>query len=175
MTRIVIRGYAAVKQRGGELVTDPVILRTLAGLVYDDDELFTECLAPPGFTVSPEEQVLAETLEPGGVISFSYHEGDPLLTATTEYQSPRPLTPPELRALVGYTMGQWSDGIGENLAQCPIHDDYDLLCLWSKEHVEWRCPTFHIDGAYPFVEVTGPAEAQQAAAQFQASRSTPAE
>ena len=163
MTRIVIRGYAAVSRRGGEAVTDPAILRTLAGLVYDDDELFTECLDPPNVRgVSPEEKVLARTLEPGGVISFSYREGDPVLTATTEYSSPRPLTPDELRALVSYTMGQWSDGIGENLYQCPIHDEYDLLCLWSEEVVKERWPTADVGNGYPIVEVTGPPEAIQA-------------
>jgi hypothetical protein len=168
VTRIVIRGYAAVI-RDGETITDPSVLRTLAGLVADD-ELFTEYLGPPDVRgVSPEEKVLARTLEPGGVISFSYHEGDPGLTATTEYSSPRPLTPQELRALVSYTMGQWSDGIGENLYQCPIHDEYDILCLWSKEVVEQCWPSADLGKDCPTVEVTGPPEAVQAWQQMTAS------
>jgi hypothetical protein len=151
---IVIRGHAAV-MRGGEKVTDPAIVRTLAGLVYDDDELFTKYLAPPNVRgVSAEERVLAGVLEPGGVISFSHRDDDPLLTATTEYRSPRPLTPTELRALVSYTMGQWSDGIGENLYQHSIHDEYDILCLWSREVVLECCPAFAVGAEYPAVEVT---------------------
>jgi hypothetical protein len=150
---IVIRGCAAVRRKE-ERVTDPAVLRTLDGLVYDGDELFTECLAPPGFTASPEERVLAETLEPGGVISFSYREGDSLLTATTEYRSRRQLTPAELRALVSYTMGQWSDGIGENLYQYPIHDEYRFLCLEAKEIVQQWCPTADVGPEYPAVEIT---------------------
>ena len=158
MIRIAIRGYAAVRRAGErgeswEAVTDPAILRTLAGLVADD-ELFTEFLGPRGYLPSPEEIVLAETLEPGGVITFDYREGDPLLTATTEYRSPRPLTPAESRELVSYTMGQWSDGIGENLFQCPIHDEYHFLCLWSKEVVLECWPRANVGAEYPAVEVT---------------------
>jgi hypothetical protein len=150
--RIVIRGYAAV-MLDGEKVTDPAIVCTLAGLVADQ-HLFTAYLAPSDVRgVSPEERVLAATLEPGGVISFGYSEGDPLLTATTEYRSPRPLTPAELDALVSYTMGQWSDGIGNVLYQYSIHDEYDILCLWSKEVVQQCCPEFAVEGAYPTVEV----------------------
>lgn len=163
MTRIVIRGYAAVK-RHGEAVTDPAVLRTLAGLAYDD-ELFTEYLG--GY---PEEDILAGILEPGGVISFNYHEGDPLLTATTEYNSARPITPSEIQALVSYTMGQWSDGIGENLEQCPIHDEYDLHCLWSGEVVRECWSEADLREGYPVVEVMGPPEALQMWRQFVAQR-----
>lgn len=152
MVRITIRGYAAV-MLGGEKVTDPAIVRTLAGLVADH-HLFTAYLAPDDVRgVSTEERVLAATLEPGGVISFSHRDGDPLLTATTEYRSPRPLTPTELRALVSYTMGQWSDGIGNVLYQYSIHDEYDILCLWSKEVVQQCCPEFGVGAEYPTVEV----------------------
>jgi hypothetical protein len=133
-------------------VTDPAILRTLDGLVADD-ETFTEYLWPGGAHPAPEELVLAEVLEPGGVIRFSHRDGDPLLTATTVYRSRRPLTPAELRALVGYTMGQWSDGIGENLFQCPIHPEYHFLCLWSKEVVFECWPGAEVGFDYPVVEV----------------------
>jgi hypothetical protein len=156
--RIAIRGYAAVCRAGErgeswEAVTDPAILRTLDGLVADD-EFFTEYLGPRGYLPSPEEIVLAEVLEPGGVIAFGHHEGDPLLTATTEYRSPRSLTPAELRALVSYTMGQWSDGIGENLFQCPIHDEYHFECLSSKEVTFKYWPAAPVGVEYPIVEVT---------------------
>ncbi len=134
-------------------MTDPATLRTLDGLVADD-ETFTEYLGPGGYRPTPEELVLAEALEPGGVISFSHRDDDPLLTATTEYRSRRALTPAELRALVEYTMGQWSDGIGENLYQCPIHSEYDLLCLWSREVVLQHCPTARLGPEYPAVEVS---------------------
>src|SRR5262245_58049232 len=113
VVRVVIRGYAAVYCGDNKLVTDPATLRTLDGLAYDA-ERFTDHLDARGRIV-PEERALAEALEPGGVISFRSRAGDPLLTATTEYISRRPLTPAELSALAAYTMGQWADGIGENL------------------------------------------------------------
>jgi hypothetical protein len=78
----------------------------------------------------------------------------PIHFAPTEYRSPRPLTEIELRALVSYTMGQWGDGIGENLYQCSIHDKYDLLCLWSREFVLQCCPTAVVGSEYPTVEIT---------------------
>jgi len=109
MARIIIRGSAAVFS-GNEQVTDPDILRSLDGLMYDD-ERFTDYLGGP-----PGEDLIAAVLEPGGVIRFCYREGDEQLMATTEYWSRRPLNEEELRILVEYTMGQWSDGIGENWA-----------------------------------------------------------
>jgi hypothetical protein len=51
-------------------------------------------------------------------------------------------------------MVQWGDGIGENLTHCPIHDEYDILCLWSKEVVEEWCPTADVSNVYPTIEVT---------------------
>ena len=107
MPRIVIRGSAAVF-RDDVRVTDADILRSLDGIAYDE-ERFTDYLGGP-----PEENVLAAALLPGGVIRFGYRKGDDVLSATTEYRTNRPLTDDELRLLVDYTMGQWSDGVGEN-------------------------------------------------------------
>lgn len=43
----------------------------------------------------------------------------------TEYESPRKLTDEEIRFLVKYTQGQWSDGIGESL-DIPYADENGL-------------------------------------------------
>jgi hypothetical protein len=109
MLRIVIEGLAAVS-REGEQITDASVLRSLDGLTYDE-ERFTDYLGGPA-----EEDALASALESGGHLRFGHHGSAPLLTATTEYRSRRPLSESELRVLVEYTMGQWSDGIGENWA-----------------------------------------------------------
>ena len=151
MVRVVIRGYAAVYGRDDKLVTHPAILRTLGGLAYDA-ERFTDHLDTRGRIV-PEEAALATALEPGGEIRFEHHGDEPVLAAITEYRSRRPLTPNELRALVSYTVGQWSDGIGENLWCCPIHDEYGILCLWSAEDVRSHCPAAIVGPQYPTVEV----------------------
>src|SRR5690242_4410276 len=107
MPRIVIQGAAAVFKDDAP-IADPGILRSLDGLVYDQ-ERFTDYLGGP-----PEEDALAAALEPGGYITFSYRDGTEQLAAITEYCSRRPLSDAELHLLVDYTMGQWSDGIGEN-------------------------------------------------------------
>src|SRR5262249_32182189 len=123
MVRIVIRGSAAVF-RDDEPVTDPGILRSLDGLGYDE-ERFTDYLGGP-----PEEDPVAAALEPGGSIQFGYLEGEELLTATTEYRSRRALSADELRLLVDYTMGQWSDGIGENwTCESAERCGYTIMCL----------------------------------------------
>ncbi len=138
MPRIFIRGAAAVF-RDDEQVTDHNVLRSLSGLVYDE-ERFTDYIGG-----SPEEDALAEALEPGGIISFGYCDGDGLLVATTEYRGRRPLTDAELRLLVDYTMGQWSDGIGENWA-CVSSDKcgYSIMCLTPGDQVGPDYPTVDV-------------------------------
>jgi hypothetical protein len=123
MARIVIRGSAVVF-RYDEQVTDPDILRSLDGIVYDD-ERFTDYLGGP-----PEEDIVAAALESGGSLQFGYSEGEELLTAATEYRSRRPLSAEELRLLIDYTMGQWSDGIGENwTGESAERCGYSIMCL----------------------------------------------
>jgi hypothetical protein len=137
MPRIVIRGLAAVFQ-GDEQVSDPAVLRSLDGLVYDE-ERFTDYIGG-----REDEDVLAAALEPGGIISFRYVEGNDLLSATTEYRAYRPLTAAELRLLVEYTMGQWSDGIGENwTCLSPDKCGFSIMCL-----------TDEVGPDYPAVEVS---------------------
>ena len=129
MARIVIRGAAAVF-RDDEQVTDPGVMRSLDGLAYDE-ERFTDYIGG-----RPEEDELAAALEPGGIISFRYQDDGELLTATTEYRTRRPLTDAELRLLVEYTMGQWSDGIGENWTCCsPEKCGYSIMCLTAGDGV----------------------------------------
>jgi hypothetical protein len=137
MSRIIIQGAAAVF-RDNERVTDPAVLRSLDGLVYDE-ERFTDYLGGP-----PEEDQLATALEPGGIIRFSYHDGD-LLRATTEYRARRPLTVEEVRLLVDYTMGQWSDGIGENWT-CSSAErcGYSIMCLTADDEVGPNYPEVEI-------------------------------
>ena len=138
MVRIVIRGVAAVF-RDDEQVTDSDVLRTLDGMVYDH-ERFTDYIGGP-----PEEDELSAALEPGGIISFKYQDGDYLLTAITEYQSRQPLTEAQLRLLVDYTMGQWSDGIGENwMCISPDKCGYSVLCLTTRDNDGPKYPTVEV-------------------------------
>lgn len=111
--RIVISGRAAVYPRSKYLpsdpaavpVTDPAVLRALDG--YDaeleDDEL-TDDLDPP----------LSRAGITGGTLRFSYDAGRNELRAVTEYRVRKPLKDKQLSLLVENTVGQWSDGVGEN-------------------------------------------------------------
>lgn len=138
MSRIVIRGAAAVF-REDVRVTDPGVLRTLDGLVYDA-ERFTDYLGGP-----PEENELVAALEPGGSLRFAFREGDDLLGATTEYRSLRRLIEAELRLLVDYTLGQWSDGIGENwMGESADKYGYAIMCLSAADAGDPNYPAVEI-------------------------------
>jgi hypothetical protein len=138
MTRIAIRGLAAV-YRDDVAVTDPSVLQSLDGLAYEDEQ-FTDYLGGPC-----EEDTLAAALEPGGAIRFGYDGQGEALSAVTEYRCRRPLTADELRLLVEYTMGQWSDGIGENwTCESASRCGYTIMCL---------TPGDGVGPDYPVVEV----------------------
>ncbi|MCE9545694.1 MAG: hypothetical protein K8T25_09280 [Planctomycetia bacterium] len=148
MIRIIIRGSAAVFRQDEDeededdeedQITDATILRSLAGLVYDK-ERFTDYLGGPD-----AENEVAAALEPGGIIQFGYVDGEDVLTAVTEYRSRRPLTDAELRLLVDYTMGQWSDGIGENWAcSSPAKCGYAIMCLTPGSQVAKGYPSVQV-------------------------------
>ena len=138
MIRIIIRGLAAVF-RSDVPVTEPNVLRTLDGIVYDE-ERFTDYLGGPS-----EEDELAAKLEPGGDIRFGYLNGEELLTATTEYRCLKSLTEAELHLLVDYTMGQWSDGIGENWTCCSAEKcGYTVMCLTADDRVGAKYPVVEV-------------------------------
>jgi hypothetical protein len=138
MIRIVIRGYAVVF-RDDKQVTDPLALRSLGGWIYDD-ERFTDYLGGP-----TDEDELAATLESGGHLRFDYRQDDHLLTATTEYRSRRPLSESELSLLVEYTMGQWSDGIGENwMCESPDRCGFGIMCLTPGDAVGTDYPEVEV-------------------------------
>jgi hypothetical protein len=138
VARIIIEGLAAVFREEAE-VSDPATLWSLDGLAYDD-ERFTDYLGGP-----PEEDALAEALDGGGSLRFAYRVGVPALIATTDYHSKRPLCESELQALVAYTMGQWSDGIGENWT-CESEErcGFTIMCLTPGDGVGAGYPSVRV-------------------------------
>ncbi|MBX3398298.1 MAG: ankyrin repeat domain-containing protein [Gemmataceae bacterium] len=102
--RIVISGPAAAFDGDTQTeITDPAVLRRLAGLVVPD----ANCA---DYLYAPEFDELDLT---GGRIETAYRSpGD--LRVLTEYLTPRALSAEELAILVEYTEGQWSDGAGES-------------------------------------------------------------
>jgi hypothetical protein len=135
--RITIQGRAAV-YLGDDRVTEPDILRSLDGLTCDD-ETFTDFIGG-----TKEEDVLAAALEKGGILRFGY-DGSDSLTVTTEYQARRSLSEEEMQWLVDYTLGQWTDGIGENWDAISVERcGFGISCLFLEDDVGTN---------YPWVEV----------------------
>ena len=82
-------------------------LDKLHGIEYNDDA-FTNYM----------DRELRELVEPGGHISIRKHPNDGKLRCVTEYRTVRALTESELKRLVNFTTGQWSDGIGSGFHDC---------------------------------------------------------
>jgi len=82
-----------------------------------------------------------------GYMRFEFSNGK--LWTITEYLSKRELSEQELDTLKDYTIGQWSDGIGEGFEQQPCmegNEEYDVnedgemgtevyISPWSREQV----------------------------------------
>lgn len=126
--RVVVQGIAYVFGDDDQIVENPAILNSYRGFVYND-ERFTDYLGGPA-----NEDALAALLSPGGYLRFEYDGKSPFLTAITEYQATRALEDAELDLLVDYTSGQWSDGIGENLAtQSGLRDGRSIQCQTDEK------------------------------------------
>jgi hypothetical protein len=125
--QVLVQGIAYVFGDDDQLVEESAILNSYHGFVYND-ERFTDYLGGPA-----NEDALAALLIPGGYLRFEYDGKSPFLTAITEYQASRALDVAELALLVDYTAGQWSDGIGENLAtETGLRDGRSIQCQTDK-------------------------------------------
>lgn len=101
--KIVVSRPASVydDQRDIE-IADPAILKSLHGLVYDQDVCSNFFSADPLALVSIS----------GGAIALSFDEQHQRLRVISEYWAPRTLNDAEIAALTQETQGQWSDGLG---------------------------------------------------------------
>jgi hypothetical protein len=136
--QIFIRGWAAVFQNEDQII-EPEVLRTLDGLTYEDEK-FTDFIGG-----TEEEDNLVAVLESGGFLRFGYTPGSGLLDAITDYETRRRLSEAELRWLVDYTMGQWSDGIGENWeAISPERCGFSIMCLTPGDDVGPNYPKVEV-------------------------------
>lgn len=103
MSLIVISGRAEVFAADGSPVRDPALLARLDGLVE------------PGDPISDHlDERLADADISGGDLRLVFEPTLGALKVVTTYEAPRKLRREELAALVEQTVGQWSDGIGEN-------------------------------------------------------------
>jgi hypothetical protein len=124
MPTVAIEGVATVF-RNDQQVTDPRILASLVPLAYED-EVFTDYLGG-----TPVQDALQAALERSGVLKFTHVPGADVLTVTVEFSARRALSEPELQELVRDTLGQWSDGVGENwTCISPERTGYTIMCLY---------------------------------------------
>lgn len=72
----------------------------------------------------------------GGTLTFKVEDGK--LYAITVYESVRRLTNKELVELMDYTVGQWSDGIGEGFEQYPCRVDNGVDYFISPWHTKQK-------------------------------------
>jgi hypothetical protein len=138
--RYTIWGWAGVFAPDDHEVTDPLILRQLANFVDEEDLYATDYLGG-----NAQEDTVATALERSGRLRFAFREAEGRLRVLNEYRSRRPLTGAEIEYLCRYTLGQWSDGMGECVfVPSGPFKNYHLQPLDKHEVVERE---------YPFVEV----------------------
>ncbi|MGL4423620.1 MAG: ankyrin repeat domain-containing protein [Gemmataceae bacterium] len=96
-----ITGRAEVTRDDGGDVMARLIIRELDGAESDDvcANYLDSDLADLGIT--------------GGTVKLTYDSGEGQFRVSSEYTTPAKLKPAQLKRLVGETVGQWSDGIGE--------------------------------------------------------------
>lgn len=125
-TKVVIRGDAMVHSASRN-VKAPMRGKSLEKFdgVSDDAE-FSEYF---------HEGPLLKAGITGGYMEFVFDKEANNLFAETTYQIERRLTPEEETALIEYTQGQWSDGIGEGFEQNEERGAY--ISAWhAKQDVE---------------------------------------
>ena len=131
--KVIVTGVADVRDQEKTPITDPALLQKLDGIEYRDDN-FTDYLE------GPNERSLAEVLNPGGDIALKFDKTTGFLLYVTEYEATRELTKDELKLLLEYTTGQWSDGIGSGFnSYCwDNHDtwmDYPSYAHMNKSRI----------------------------------------
>ena len=138
MQRIIIRGPATAWQtfgdeRESEQITDAGRLPYFDGLEYRRESLCA--YMGDGEASAP----LAALGLGGGFIALGYAAAQNELIAKTEYTAPRALTAQEIEALVEYTLGQWSDGVGSNFSQsmaAAVRVSIDIMLTRDEVKVE---------------------------------------
>ncbi len=114
--KIIISGIASAWQRFDddrepEQITSAERLPYFAGLEYRRESL-CDYLAD-----ADDAGALSALGLGGGYIALGYSAAQNELIASTEYVASRAMNASELEALVAYTLGQWSDGVGSNFSQ----------------------------------------------------------
>jgi len=119
-----------IKAKSGEHNAENVNI--LHGVDYQED--FVEYL-------DYRDYLFAYKLK-SGYMKFVVENGE--LYTLTEYSAKEPLLPEELKELIDYTQGQWSDGIGESFEQ--------FACAMEKGEEIYVSPWYHGQVAEAIIE-----------------------
>jgi len=112
---------------GDSPVTELARLAPLDGI--GSDECFSDYLVD-----DPRTKELPSKGVSGGYLRFRIRSDLSQLWIETEYDLRERLSDREIEKLVEYTLGQWSDGIGENF--CPEYAERTGLLLSLPLHIE---------------------------------------
>ncbi|MDP9968081.1 hypothetical protein FB547_12264 [Variovorax beijingensis] len=116
-------GLFSTTSSAGEIFADEIALHR-----ENMEESFSDYLLD-----GSETRELAGLGISGGELKFEFDSQVGGLMAQTEYLTPRFLTETEIEALRGYTVGQWSDGIGSNFFQERMADGFAPQVLIANE------------------------------------------
>jgi hypothetical protein len=141
--KYLIWGLAVVFDADGAEVDDQAILGELAGFVPDEDSFATDFIGG-----TEKENALAAALDRSGQLRFAYDHEQDCLRVLTEYSARRELNEAEVNLLCEYTLGQWSDGMGECVfVPNGPHAEYKLQPLGKNEVTVSRYPFIHVTPA----------------------------
>jgi len=117
---------AVVDDKTNTPVRDAARLAMLDGVAHD------ECFSDY-FLDDPHTKALPGRGVSGGYLRFRFRSDRQELWAETEYDIREPVSDEETKAIVTYTLGQWSDGIGENFSQA-YADGHGLFISIEFDH-----------------------------------------
>lgn len=88
-----------------------------------------ECFSDYLFSDRDQDKSLIDKGIESGYMEFEYNKNDGKLYVVVKYLSKEKLDDNEAKALIEYTQGQMSDGIGENFEQEPVmyEDDEEIF------------------------------------------------
>ena len=126
--KLKISAPTIVVDEARQPVREAARLATLDGITHD--ECFSDYLLD-----NPHTKTLPARGVSGGYLRFRFRSEKQELWAVTEYDLRVPLSDEETKAVVTYTIGQWSDGIGENFSQ-NYADEHGLFITVKSQHVQ---------------------------------------
>ncbi len=139
--KLIISGLATVRIHKPSAESDEDLEVMSDDLEYldktSDDQPFMDYYRSDLYSKEFEDEV--KKVVHGGYMCFEYDKIKNQLITKTVYRVDRKLKDEELKDLMSYTQGQWSDGIGEGFEQYPIESkncEY-YISAWHRGQNLW--------------------------------------